>query len=124
MRVGVFGTGHVGLPTAAALAHLGHDVVATDVDAEKLSALSVGRLPFYEPGLEDLVRGELASGRLRFSANPTTTTPKRARPRRPSSPNSRSRPMPTPRWRVRTALSSARSGPSSETWTSSGPGRS
>lgn len=73
MRVGIFGTGHVGLPTAAALAHLGHDVVATDVDAEKLSALSVGRLPFYEPGLEDLVRGELASGRLRFSANPTAT---------------------------------------------------
>jgi UDPglucose 6-dehydrogenase len=46
MRVGIFGTGHVGLPTAAALAYLGHDVVATDVDAEKLSALSVGRLPF------------------------------------------------------------------------------
>jgi UDPglucose 6-dehydrogenase len=53
MRVGIFGTGHVGLPTAAALAYLGHDVVATDVDAEKLSALSVGRLPFYEPDLED-----------------------------------------------------------------------
>ena len=73
MRVGVFGTGHVGLPTAAALAHLGHDVVATDVDSEKLSALSLGRLPFYEPGLEELVRGELASGRLRFSANPSAT---------------------------------------------------
>ena len=73
MRVGVFGTGHVGLPTAAALAHLGHDVVATDIDTEKLSALSLGRLPFYDPGLEELVRGELASGRLRFSANPSTT---------------------------------------------------
>jgi UDPglucose 6-dehydrogenase len=73
VRVGVFGTGHVGLPTAAALAHLGHDVVATDVDAEKLSALAVGRLPFYEPGLEDLVRRGLASGRLRFSAEPAAT---------------------------------------------------
>jgi UDPglucose 6-dehydrogenase len=73
MRVGIFGTGHVGLPTAAALAHLGHDVVATDVDGEKLSALSVGQLPFYEPGLEDLVCQELASGRLRFSTEPAAT---------------------------------------------------
>jgi UDPglucose 6-dehydrogenase len=70
MKVGVFGTGHVGLPTAAALAHLGHDVVATDIDTDKLSALSAGRLPFYEPGLEDLVRDEVAGGRLRFSAGP------------------------------------------------------
>lgn len=68
MNVGIVGTGHVGLPTAAALAHLGHHVVATDVDREKLTQLRGGHMPFYEPGLEGLVRQGLATGRLRFTS--------------------------------------------------------
>jgi UDPglucose 6-dehydrogenase len=70
VKVGVIGTGHVGLPTAAALARLGHQVVATDADREKIDVLSRGDTPFYEPGLEDLVREGLQTGRLAFSAEP------------------------------------------------------
>ncbi|HXF72509.1 MAG TPA: UDP-glucose 6-dehydrogenase, partial [Actinomycetota bacterium] len=66
MRVGVVGCGHVGLVTAAALAHLGHQVAATDSDPEKLALLSEGGIPFYEPGLPELVAGEVAAGRLAF----------------------------------------------------------
>src|ERR671918_1292054 len=70
MKVGVIGTGHVGLPTAATLAHIGHDVTATDADQEKIEVLRRGGTPFFEPGLEDLVRGEVEAGRLRFAADP------------------------------------------------------
>lgn len=66
MRVGVVGCGHVGLVTAAALARLGHDVIGTDQDAEKLALLHRGEVPFYEPGLPELVAEGTASGRLRF----------------------------------------------------------
>lgn len=66
MKVGVLGIGHVGLPTAAALAHFGHDVVAADIDQEKLAMLAKGVTPYYEPGLEEMVREEVAAGRLRF----------------------------------------------------------
>ena len=70
MKVGVIGTGHVGLPTAATLAHIGHDVTATDADQEKIEVLRRGGMPFFEPALEDLVRGEVEVGRLRFTADP------------------------------------------------------
>ena len=70
MKVGVIGTGHVGLPTAATLAHVGHEVTATDADHEKIQVLRRGGMPFFEPGLEDLVRGEVEAGRLRFTADP------------------------------------------------------
>jgi len=56
VKVGVIGTGHVGLPTAATLAHIGHQVTATDADREKIEALLRGGTPFFEPGLEELVR--------------------------------------------------------------------
>jgi UDPglucose 6-dehydrogenase len=67
MRIGVIGTGHVGLVTCATLAALGHDVTGTDSDAEKIAVIKSGRSPFHEPGLEDLMKREMAAGRLAFS---------------------------------------------------------
>lgn len=69
MRVGVIGIGHVGLPTAAVLAHLGHEVVAMDSDQAKLDSVVAGQMPFYEPGMQELVRSEMDAGRLRFTAD-------------------------------------------------------
>lgn len=68
MRIAVFGAGRVGVPTAAALARLGHDVTATDIDGGRIEALAGGRVPFHEPGLEELVREGADAGRLRFVA--------------------------------------------------------
>jgi len=70
MKVGVVGTGHVGLPTAATLAHVGHEVMATDADGDKIELLHRGGMPFFEPGLEELVRAGVEKGRLRFTADP------------------------------------------------------
>ena len=67
MRVGVIGCGHVGLVAAAALAELGHRVVGTDADLEKLTGLERGEIPFFEPGLPELVAAGRATGRLRFA---------------------------------------------------------
>ncbi len=63
----MIGTGHVGLLTCVSFAHLGHDVVGIDSDAEKISLLSNGKAPFYEPGVEEILQLELATGRLRFA---------------------------------------------------------
>ncbi|MGH2661195.1 MAG: UDP-glucose dehydrogenase family protein [Actinomycetota bacterium] len=70
MQVGIVGIGHVGLVTAAALAHMGHDVRGTDVDQEKLFKLSRGETPFFEPGLAELVEKGLRSGKLAFPVGP------------------------------------------------------
>jgi UDPglucose 6-dehydrogenase len=70
MRVVVVGTGHVGLVTAATLASLGHDVIGLDRDEEKIGQLRRGMCPFFEPGLQDLIDGEVAAGRLRFETLP------------------------------------------------------
>jgi UDPglucose 6-dehydrogenase len=67
MRVAVVGTGHVGLVTCASLASLGHDVVGLDSDREKIDGLDRGQNPFFEEGLDDLVKENLAAGRLRFT---------------------------------------------------------
>ena len=64
--VAVIGTGYVGLTTGACLAHLGHRVTCADIDAAKVAALAEARVPFYEPGLAELVREGVAAGRLRF----------------------------------------------------------
>jgi UDPglucose 6-dehydrogenase len=68
MRIGVIGLGHVGLPTAAALAKIGHEVIACDRDVARVEQLSEGIVPFYEAGLEALVREGVAAGRLRFTS--------------------------------------------------------
>nr|WP_236027790.1 UDP-glucose/GDP-mannose dehydrogenase family protein [Candidatus Methylacidithermus pantelleriae] len=63
------GSGYVGLTTGACFAELGHQVLCVDNDAEKVALLSRGEIPIYEPGLEELVRGNAAKGRLRFSTS-------------------------------------------------------
>ncbi|MBA3431522.1 MAG: UDP-glucose/GDP-mannose dehydrogenase family protein [Actinobacteria bacterium] len=75
MRVAVIGTGHVGLITCASLAALGHDVVGTDADEEKISLLESGVAPFFEPGLQDLVNEGVAQGKLRFTSDPEEALP-------------------------------------------------
>ena len=67
MRIAVVGAGYVGLVGAACLAELGHQVVCIDRDAERIARLNRGEIPIHELGLEPLVRGNLESGRLRFS---------------------------------------------------------
>ena len=66
-RVTVVGTGYLGLTHAVCLADLGHEVLAIDVDAEKIAMAARGESPFFEPGLEPLLRKNLDSGRLRFT---------------------------------------------------------
>lgn len=69
MRVSVIGCGYLGAVHAAAMADLGHEVIAVDVDAEKVAALSTGTPPFFEPGLPEILSSSLASGRLRFTTD-------------------------------------------------------
>jgi UDPglucose 6-dehydrogenase len=65
--IGVIGTGYVGLTTGACLAHIGHRVTCVDKNARLVTELGEGRMPFYEPGLEELVVGAVRDGRLHFS---------------------------------------------------------
>ncbi len=69
MRVGVIGTGYVGLVVGACLAETGNDVICADIDEEKIARLSRGEIPIYEPGLEPLVARNLEEGRLRFTTD-------------------------------------------------------
>ncbi|HYZ47100.1 MAG TPA: UDP-glucose/GDP-mannose dehydrogenase family protein [Actinomycetota bacterium] len=71
MRVGVIGTGHVGLITCVSLASIGHEVVGTDADEAKIGRLQAGESPFYEPGVQEMLVDGLASGRLSFTAEPS-----------------------------------------------------
>ncbi|MEI8066196.1 MAG: UDP-glucose/GDP-mannose dehydrogenase family protein [Actinomycetes bacterium] len=68
LRISVIGTGYLGVTHAACMASLGFTVVGIDIDPTKIAQLSAGILPFYEPGLEDLLKTELATGRLTFSS--------------------------------------------------------
>ena len=67
--VGVVGTGYVGLTTGACLAHMGHRVTCVDNNARLVAELGEGRIPFYEPGLEELVERDVRDGRLHFSTD-------------------------------------------------------
>ena len=75
MKIAVVGTGYVGLVAGACLAESGNDVVCVDKDDAKVRALRRGKMPFYEPGLEELVRRNRQERRLAFSA----TLPKAVR---------------------------------------------
>jgi len=66
-RIAIVGTGYVGLVTGACLAELGHVVVCIDNDPAKIGALQKGRIPIYEPGLDELVARNVARGALQFS---------------------------------------------------------
>lgn len=67
MKVVVLGTGYVGLTTGACLAHLGHEVIGCDIDADKIGNLRMGKLPIYEQGLDHLCAAH--RDRLRFSTD-------------------------------------------------------
>jgi UDPglucose 6-dehydrogenase len=69
MKIAVFGTGYVGLVQGSVLAEVGHDVLCVDVDAGKVEGLKQGRIPIYEPGLEDIVRKNHAEARLNFTTD-------------------------------------------------------
>ena len=71
MQIAVIGTGYVGLVTAAVFADLGNDVIAVDVNAEKVRGLMEGKMPFYEPGMEEMVTHNYADGRLQFTTDTT-----------------------------------------------------
>jgi UDPglucose 6-dehydrogenase len=69
MKLTVIGTGYLGATHAAAMAELGHDVLGLDVDPAKIAKLNAGEVPFFEPGLPELLGRGLASGRLRFTTS-------------------------------------------------------
>jgi UDPglucose 6-dehydrogenase len=68
-RITILGTGYLGATHAACMAELGFDVLGLDVNPDQVSALATGVLPFHEPGLEELLRSGLDSGRLRFTTS-------------------------------------------------------
>jgi UDPglucose 6-dehydrogenase len=70
MKISVYGAGYVGLVQASCLANMGHEVVCAELSEARLAALAKGKTPFYEPGMDELLSLELASGRLRFTADP------------------------------------------------------
>ena len=66
MELAIIGAGWVGVTTAAAMADIGHTVVCADLNAERIEKLNLGEVPFFEPGLFELLQKSLASGRLKF----------------------------------------------------------
>ena len=68
-KLSVVGTGYLGLTHAACMASIGHQVIAFDVDAEKIDVISKGQVPFHEPGLPALLQQAIASGRLTFTTS-------------------------------------------------------
>ncbi|HTT13388.1 MAG TPA: UDP-glucose/GDP-mannose dehydrogenase family protein [Burkholderiaceae bacterium] len=73
MKIGVFGAGYVGLVTSACFAEMGNSVVCMEIDAERVAALQRGETPIYEPGLETLIRRNVAAERLVFTADTAQT---------------------------------------------------
>ncbi len=70
MRVTIYGCGYVGLVTGACLAHVGNHVLCVDVVPERVEALRRGEIPIHEPGLEAIVKENIAAGRMTFTTDP------------------------------------------------------
>ena len=68
-RLTVLGTGYLGMTHAACMASEGFDVLGLDIDEDKVARLKAGRAPIFEPGLDELLRAGLASGRLAFTSS-------------------------------------------------------
>ncbi|CAM3916171.1 UDP-glucose dehydrogenase family protein [Smaragdicoccus niigatensis] len=68
-RVTVFGTGYLGATHAACMAEIGHEVLGVDIDAAKIAKLEAGEVPFYEPGLDEVLKRNIEAGRLRFTTS-------------------------------------------------------
>jgi UDPglucose 6-dehydrogenase len=73
MRITMIGSGYVGLVSGACFADFGHDIVCVDKADEKIAALLAGRIPIFEPGLDQLVAKNAAAGRLKFTTELTTS---------------------------------------------------
>ncbi|WP_027994477.1 UDP-glucose dehydrogenase family protein [Simplicispira psychrophila] len=69
MKITMVGTGYVGLVSGACFSEVGNDVLCLDVDSEKIRLLEAGEIPIFEPGLADMVRRNVAAGRLRFTSD-------------------------------------------------------
>ena len=69
MKIGIVGSGYVGLVAGACLAEVGNDVVCADIDEARVARLNAGEVPIYEPGLEPMIERNLAAGRLTFSTD-------------------------------------------------------
>ena len=69
IRISVIGTGYLGATHAAAMAELGYEVIGVEVNPARLDSLSKGHLPFYEPGLDEVLLANVKNGRLRFTSD-------------------------------------------------------
>ncbi len=69
MKISVIGTGYVGLVTGTCLAESGNDVICMDIDERKIEMLNSGKLPIYEPGLEELIKRNVSHERLTFTTD-------------------------------------------------------
>jgi UDPglucose 6-dehydrogenase len=75
MRIAMIGTGYVGLVSAACLSEFGHDVVCVDKDAAKIAGLNAGKVPIFEPGLDEVVATNVKAGRLAFTSDLAAAVP-------------------------------------------------
>jgi UDPglucose 6-dehydrogenase len=75
MEIVMIGTGYVGLVSGACFADFGHNVTCVDKDSAKVDALVAGKIPIFEPGLDELVANNVAAGRLHFTLDIAEVVP-------------------------------------------------
>ena len=80
MRIVMIGTGYVGLVSGACFSDFGHNVCCVDKDAGKVEALREGRIPIFEPGLDELVERNVAAGQLEFTLDLASADGERSLP--------------------------------------------